>query len=507
MADTLLPLDLPPGIFRNGTDYQAKGRWHDSSLVRFFAKTIQPVGGWRVMQNDSGANFAALTGVPRGVHSWRGSNGQKYLAIGTTSKLYLITNGTLYDITPAGFTPASSADSAYVAATGNYGAGAYGVGAYGTGSSTSVLVETNNWHLDNFGNFLVAVSTSDNKLYLWAGNPAVVAAAVAGTGAPTTATGVVVTPEGFLVALGWTDSAANVRGVVWPSQRTSSVWTPALTNSAGDFELATAGRLMAAKRTRSETLLWTDTDLHVMEYIGGSLVYRFAQAGEHCGLIAPRAAVVFDTMAMWMGANAFYAYDGAVRSVPSEVSDYVFSDINMTQATKIWGTTIAEFGEAWWFYPSGSSSEIDRYVVFNWRENHWTVGKLARTAGIDAGAMEHPVFLTPAGLVIEHETVQTRTDGGTPYLRSGPVELGDGERLMSVLRLVPDEKTLGDVQATLFGQNYPTDPANTYGPYSLANPTSVRLAAREVALLLTEVRNTAWRVGTLRLGVKQSSRR
>jgi hypothetical protein len=513
VATTFLPLALPPGIYRNGTKYQSRGRWYDASLVRFFSGSIGPVGGWTPLVDDAGDALGVLDGIARGVFAWRGEDGNLFLALGTTEKLYLFAGGVLHDITPVGFTPAASEDSAPSGAFGLYGEGPYGTGAYGSGASTSTIIETSNWHLDNFGNYLVAVSTSDNKLYVWEGNVANPAIEVSGTDFPTHVTGCVVTPEGFLVALGWSAGEANVRGVTWASQRTYTTWTADITNSAGDFDLATSGRLMTARRTRNETLLWTDTDVHVMTYIGGTLVYRFAQAGDKCGAVSPRSPVVVDTRAMWMGNNGFFAYDGFVKPVPCDVQDYVFGDFNEAQKTKVWGTSIAEFGEVWWFYPSRESTEVDRYVVYNYVEGHWTIGQLARTAGCDAGPLTHPVMVDPSSQTYEHEQPTGRpTDAllgpePLPYAESGPVQLGEGERLYSLLQLIPDERTLGDVTVTLYASNYPNEAETESGPHGMSAPVSLRVNARAIRLRLTQDTDTDWRVGQFRLAVKPGSRR
>jgi hypothetical protein len=612
MADTLVPLNLPPGLYRNGTVYQSKGRWYSSNLVRFFSGTIQPVGGWTPMQDDAKADLAPLAGVPRGVIGWRGAAGDKFLAAGTTQKLYVLKAGVLHDITPAGFAVGAvdSGGGVTVTAGGQYNAGAYGNGAYGSGSSTASITDADIWQLDNFGDYFVGVCTSDKTLYLWSGDVAVAATPIASppttgtavattgtvtfsssqggrlavgdtitvlaipyvvqtfngtTGAtvlpassfvaspftrtpqdvPTAVTGVVVTPERFLVTLGWSNGAPSVRGVAWASQETTDVWHPLITNSAGDFDLTTSGRILCGHRTRNETLLWTDVDMHVMSFIGGPLVYRFAQAGDKCGAISPRSPVVVDTMAMWMGTQNFYMYDGFVKPLPCEVQDYVFGDFNQAQAIKVWGQSVAEFGEVWWFYPSGGSMEIDRYVSYNYWENHWSVGQLARTAGCDAGALTHPVMITPTGIVYEHENGWHRpspgsiesailqengltliTENGTliieeqlgfspgtndvPYLESGPVQIGEGDHLMSLQRIIPDEKTLGDVAATIYSSLHPTDtPEDTHGPYALANETDIRVNARQIRIRLEENQTvpSSWRVGQLRFGARPSSRR
>ncbi|HEX7019003.1 MAG TPA: hypothetical protein VF159_03265 [Gemmatimonadaceae bacterium] len=500
MADSLIPLKLPPGLYRNGTKYQSAGRWYDGNGVRFIGGAVQPIGGWQRATDDAGIDLAALAGVPRRVLTWSGSDGQPIVAIGTHQKLYVLVGGVLHDVTPAGFVP-GGVDTTSVSGSGAYGHGPYGTGAYGTGSVATQLVECGLWHLDTFGSYLAAVG-ADEKLYVWQGDVGTPAAVP--DGAPTSAIGVVVTPERFLVVLG---ANGDPRKVQWPSQETIDVWDPTLVGStAGDFPLTTNGRLRCGRRTKTETLLWTDCDVHRMGYIGGVFVYRFDQVGDNCGIIAPNAVAVNDTRAFWMGRDTFWVYDGFVKPLPCEVREAVFEDINERQVAKIWAVSIAEFGEIWWFYPSAGSAEINRYVVYNYRENHWSLGTLARTAGADAGSTQHPILCDAAGLVYEHELTEVRS-GIAPYLESGPVEVGSGDRLMSVQRIVPDEKTSGDVSLSLYAANFPNAPERVYGPYPAAQETKTRLNARQVRLRLDEVRPADWRVGTFRLGVRESSRR
>lgn len=508
MPETLVPIELPPGLFRNGTRLQAAGRWYDGHLVRFLTGTKQPVGGWQRMQAEGNVDLSALEGTPRAAISWSSDSGDAFLAVGTTTKLYVIAGATLYDITPVGFTAGrEDTDILASAATTDGGSsfydyGPYGIGAYGVGSSMAQASEADTWQLDVFGNYLVATWTGTGDLYVWEADPLSPAAIPAG--APASARGVVVTPERFLVALG---AGGNVRAVQWPSQETTTTWTPAATNSAGDFELMTNGRLRAGRRTRRETLLWTDADLHTMQYIGGQLIYRFDVAGTGCGLAAPNAVAVFDTVAVWMGRDSFFTYDGFVRPLPCDVHDEVFGNMNKTQVVKAWAMTIAEFGEVWWFYPSATSLECDRYVVWNYRENHWSAGALARTAGVDAGAAPHPVMIAPTGEVYEHEIGQNRGDE-VPFLESGPFQIGSGERVASVQSLIPDEKTRGDVSATLYTAMRPTDTETAHAITSLdAGRYDVRLMARHFRLRLEEARQTDWRVGTLSLGIRQAGRR
>ena len=500
MQEQLLPLDLPPGIYTNNTVYSAKGRWGAGNLVRFFEGTIRPIGGWRRLKDASNANLTILDGTPRAAASWRTSAGAAIVGVATTSKLFLIAAGVLKDITPAGFT-IGNVDSGAASSVGAYGKGGYGVANYGIGSSIVGFTPATTWQLDLFGEFLAAVDTTNQALYIWQGDPTV-AAAVA-TDSPS-CVGVVVTAERFLVALG---AGGDARTVQWASQETFTDWTPSGLNTAGSFPLTTNGALMAGRRIRGGTLLWTDLDVWEMVYLGDTtFIYSFRQVGDHCGLIAPNAVAVVDGRAMWMGTDSFYGYDGYVTPIPCDVSDSIFANLNFSQRAKIFAVPFTEFGEIFFFYPSAMSTEIDSYVVYNFREQHWSLGTLSRTCGATDGPTDYPIMFDAGGLTYEHEVLYDH-EGSQPYVESGPIELGNGDRVMKINRIVPDEKTLGDVTVRLYTSFFPTDTETDSGPYLMHAPTDVRVTARQVRVRFAEQVAGAWRVGKMRLGIIPSGRR
>lgn len=306
-------------------------------------------------------------------------------------------------------------------------------------------------------------------------------------------------------------SSANysARRVYWASQETISVWGPLATNTAGSFDLATDGVLMCGKATRGQTLLWTTTDLWAMTYIGGDLVYAFARVGNNCGIISQHAAVVLDTAAHWMGFGKFFLYNGYVATNPCEVSDYVFGNFNNAQASKVWALANPLFGEVTWHYPSAAATECDSYVTYNYLEDHWSFGVLARSCGVtqQAGAVPPvPVLIGADGRIYDHETGNART-GASVFLESGPAQMGEGDTVMRLQRIVPDDKTQGDVQISLYTSMYPNAAETLNGPYTLTSPTSIRLTARQVRIRLQEAVATAWRVGVIRIGAIAGGRR
>jgi hypothetical protein len=199
-------------------------------------------------------------------------------------------------------------------------------------------------------------------------------------------------------------------------------------------------------------------------------------------------------------------YDGGVRSLPSTVGDFVFNNLNEAQRSKVYGVLNSKFSEVVWFYPSNNSGENDSYVTYNYKEKFWTIGSLVRTAGADVGEFIYPNYVGADGYVYEHE-VGFDYDNATVFAESGPVEIGQGDRVAVAKNLIPDEKTQGDVTATFRTRSYPNAAETEHGPYTLSNPTSVRFQGRQISMRVTGERQTDWRVGVMRLDVVPGSAR
>ena len=491
----LIPLAIPPGVFRNGTELQSTGRWYDANLVRWTEGAMEPVGGWEARA------ISPLTGKARSLLTWKTNGNVRLMAIGTSSKLYAVTqSNTLVDITPTGFTAGS--DDASTGA--GYGIGTYGGGYYGTPrpDSGSVTPATT-WSLDTWGEYLVGCSTSDGKLYEWQLDYATPTKAQQILNSPTNCIGTLVTAERSMFALG---AGGDGRKVAWSDLEDNTVWTAASTNLAGSQILQTSGRIITAKRVRGQNLILTDIDAHVGTYAGQPFVYQFEIAGRACGAASANCVAVLDNMAVWMGQKGFHIYDGYVKPLPCEVYDYVFNNINTNQLSKVYAVNNAQFNEVWWFYPSAASNENDSYVVWDYVENHWTIGNLARTAGTDRSVFRNPIMIGTDGIIYDHE-VGLNYGGLSPYAESGPFQIGQGDQILYVNEMIPDERNQGSVNATFKTRYYPNGAETTHGPYSLTNPTSVRFNGRQIKMRVTTTTPSDWRVGVQRLNGVAGGRR
>lgn len=324
------------------------------------------------------------------------------------------------------------------------------------------------------------------------------------TNSPVENLGLVVTEERFIVALG---AGGNPRKVQWCDFEDRTLWTPSTTNQAGSQELQTTGQIMQAVRTRGQTLVITDVDAHSMRYSGPPYIYNITRVGTACGAVSRKAAADVDMGVFWMGQGGFYRFDGnSVTELPCEVRDYVFDDFNTGQQSKIWAYANSEFSEIWWYYPSSGSTEIDRYVGYNYRENFWIIGDMSRTCGTTRGVFRYPMLGDSYGTLYDHE-VGVNKDGANVYAETGPISLGNGDNTMQVMQVIPDEVTQGDVEMYFKTRFHPNDTERTYGPFTPANPTSARFQGRQIRMKVQEERLTNWRVGIMRLDVVARGRR
>ncbi len=490
------PLDIPDGCFRNGTEYQSQGRWYDMAGIRFFNKTRRPVGGWHRIFDTP------LDGPGRGMLSWRRNTGVVYCAVGTPNKLWIFDNDVLTDVTPD-FFATGVLDT--VVGTG-FGSGPFGAGPFGAGGAAGSRSNATTWSLAAWGENLLAMASHDNVLYEWDGTLASKATPVAD--APTGAA-MFVTQEQIAVILGADDDGRDVK---WSDVQILN-FVPDTDNLAGEHKLVTDGTIVTGFPVRGGNLILTTADAHFMEYVGPQQVYRFTRIDTGCGVVGVRAATSFQNgSAVWMGEGQFFFFDGAaVRPLPCDVADYVFGDIDGAQAAKVYCSTTQQFGEITWFYPSQDSLTIDRSVTWNFLDNTWAInGQPPRTSWQDAGAFEFPLAVDESGYLYTQEDGWTNNGAsrvGEIFLRSGPVEIGNGDNVIYVTKIVPDEIT-GGMWSVRFKTRF--SPENTqwdFGPYTLTAFTDARLAGRQVAVELRNVADGDSRIGRFRFEGKPGGRR
>lgn len=492
-----LPLALPPGVFRDGTRYQSKGRYYAANLVRWYGAALGPVNGW-VRKGT-----ATLSGLARAAISWRDNSRNAWLGVGTHSHLYVCNRlGVAFDITPAAFT-VGRADAT---ASGGYGSGPYGASTYGTPRSdtATTINDATEWTLDTWGEDLLGVSPDDRKLYEWDASVGTGTVAARVTNSPL-CDAVVVTAERFVFALGTSDP----RTLDWCDQEDNTVWTPSGTNQAGSFPLQTPGRLMCGQRVKGGTLLLTGQDAFMATYIGGVLVYSFDRVGDACGAISRGCIASFEQQAAWMGSDlSFWLWNGGgVVPLHCDVLDYIRLDINLIQKSKVVAIVNSANFEIEWRYCSGSSTEIDRCVVWQYKDNYWNIGRAARTCGIDKSDLfSNPILIASDGKLYDHE-LGWAYDGASPYATSGPIELGNGDNIMWVMGLIPDDATVGDVTASFTLRRNADSVPVAKGPYSLTQRTDLRFSGGQIEMTVTGAAMTDWRVGVPKLDVMQGEGR
>lgn len=478
-------LTFPPGIYKNGTELQSAGRWIDSNHVRFHDGTIQPIGGWRG-KYDTDANAKI-----RGSLAWSSLDGTRRVIVGTYNKLYVYNaSGTQTDITPIGLV-AGDEDATFPDGFGNYDFGQSEFGLPMPVDDTPIPATT--WDLSTWGEYVIACSSADGKIYEYN-----LTSASQVSNAPIDNSGVMVTDERFVFCLG---AGGNPKKVQWSDREDNTTWTPLATNEAGDIELQTDGEIMLGIKVKGQSLIITSTDAHSATYQGAPFVYGFERVGSACGAISKKCATSANGVGYWMGDGSFFSYAGTVQEVPCDVSDYVFTEMNQAQKSKIFAVPNKKFSEVWWFYPSSDSVENDRYVVYNYQQNIWYVGQLSRTSGVDSDVLPFPVYFTQSSF--EHEVGQEHDT--SPYIESAPFTLGDDVMMIKSMR--PDEKTQGDVEMSLTGKFYQNDTEYSFGTYQMANPVDIRATARFFKVKITGRNNSDFRIGVNTLDVAQGGRR
>jgi len=432
----------------------------------------------------------------------------------------------------------------YVQSTG-WGANTWGEGTFGSSSAISSSNQLRLWSHDNFGEDLL-MNVRGGGIYYWDESEGSTVRAkdisdLAGSNlAPTVALQVLVSDIDRHVLCFGADpiddagvartSAVDPMLIAWSDQENVLEWEPLFTNTAGSLRLSAGSLIVGAMRAGQETLVWTDTSLYNLQFIGPPYVFGTTLLNEGVGLISPKAAVNTAKGIFWMDRKGFYNYSGTVQPVPCSVHNYVFSDLNEGQSYKVFGFLNKQFNEVGWFYPSNSSGEIDKYVIYNYEEGSWSIGELARFAWLDEGIVSYPRATgkdTSVNYLYQQET--GNDDDGSPmtnvFIESSDMDIQDGELFSSVNKLIPDVKFLGSSGSTqtinfvLKSRNFPGESLTTNTTQNVTSSTTrldTRLRARQVVLRIESDDDNSdsgtqlgvgWRLGDVRMDVKPSGRR
>jgi len=437
--------------------------------------------------------------------------------------------------------------------------------AWGEAASGDLVIEPGMWSLDNFGDKAICL-IHDSAVFEWnsAAADATNTRAVIITGAPTASRHMLVsTPDRHLVFFGTETTIGDTSTqddmfIRFSDQEDINTYVPTATNTAGTQRLADGSQIRGAIRGRDAILVWTDTALFTQRFVGQPFTFAFAQVGTHCGLVGQNACVEVDGAAYWMSENGFFRYAGKLESLPCLVEDFVYNDINLESGNQMVSAGLNNlFGEVMWFYPTSSSSVVNRMVAYNYFDSSpqrpvWTNGTLARTMWEDSAVFGNPHALeydagtdTSFDVVgntegrttyYEHETGTDQVKGGTvtaitANILSGDFDIsqrrgitgqstgmadlrGDGEFLMKIRRFIPDFiSQTGDTRITFNLRNFPSDTAasSSLGPFTITSSTQkvdTRARARAIAL---KVENTStsqsWKLGTFRLDIQPDGRR
>lgn len=422
-----------------------------------------------------------------------------------------------------------------------WSAGTWGSGSWGNGASGQLPLRL--WSQANFGEDLV-FGPRDGGLYYWDSSDTVntrgknVVDLAGASDVPVVQSIVFVSDVSrFVMCMGVNELGASTLDpmlIRWSDQESVLDWTPSATNQAGSLRLSHGSEIISALQVRQEVLVWTDSALYSMQYVGAPIVWTATLLGDNTSVISPNATAVASGVTFWMGVDKFYMYDGRVQTLDCRLRQFVFSDINLEQSLQVFAGTNEGFNEVWWFYCSADSTEIDRYVVYNYVENVWFYGTLGRTAWIDSGLRDYPVAATYTYNLVNHENGVDDNETATPtainaYIESAEFDLDDGDRFGFVYRLLPDITFRGSTNAapTVTFTMYPMQNSGSGFGQSIGGSESAtvtrsvsvpveqftgqiytRVRGRQMVLRIESNQlGTTWQLGAPRMDIRPDGRR
>ena len=417
-----------------------------------------------------------------------------------------------------------------------WGTDTWGAGGWGSPSTSStVTLEARQWSLDNFGEDLIA-TVLNGGAFRWDTSSGVATRAAVITNAPTRSRlSLVSTPDRHLLFFGTQPTIGGTNAqddllLRFSDQEDINTYQPTAENTAGSLRIADGSRIVAAERSRGQILVWTDTSLHSLQFIGPPFTFGLRQLGQNCGIVGIHAGVDINGVSYWMSQDSFFLFDGSVKKLPCTVEQFVFNNLNVTGAENAFAGHNGEFNEIMWFYPRTGSDTINAIVAYNYTEGTWWTGTLDRTTWLDREVYDNPVatdYLPTT--TANNEVISGLTDGATQlflhetgnngdgaaitaFVKSGVVQIGEGNEFAFVSKLIPDiEDQEGTLNAKLEFKNYPNNSTSVTKTVSFQDNTdfvSLRGRGREFTVnVVSNTTGTAWRLGTQRFDIQPDGRR
>ena len=343
----------------------------------------------------------------------------------------------------------------------------------------------------------------------------------------------------FLIVFGTNDYGSATLDpmlIRWSNQDDLYNWTPNATNQAGSIRLSHGSEIIATVQTRQEIVVITDASVYSLQYLGPPYVWQSQLLGDNISIQGQNAAIIASGVVYWMGVDKFYAYDGRVQTLNCDLRRYVFSDLNQQQRQQIFAGTNEGFNEVWWFYCSGNSNTIDKYVVYNYVEKVWYYGTMARTAWSDSGLRTFPQGATYTYNIVDHESgindnETTTTAAINAYISSSEFDIGDGHNFGFVWRILPDltfesssndptDNTPAQVTMELYGltnsgsgvTSDASQPVKLGSSYYITEEFTgqifTRFRGRQMIFKIGSSKiNTTWQLGAPRIDVRPDGRR
>ena len=337
----------------------------------------------------------------------------------------------------------------------------------------------------------------------------------------------------FVLLFGTTDYGSTTLDpmlIRWSNQESVVDWVPSSLNQAGSVRLSHGSEIVTALQARQEIVVWTDSSIYSLQYVGAPVVWSSQLLGDNISIIGQNAAAIASGIVFWMGVDKFYRYDGRVQTLRCDLRRHVFSNINLGQNQQVFAGTNEGFNEVWWFYCSAGATAVDSYVVYNYAEDIWYYGSLARTAWIDSGLRDYPVAATYSYNLVNHEEGIDDNQTGTPaaitaYIESAEFDIDDGDKFGFIWRMVPDLTFQGStagtpqVTMTMYGMNGSGSGFNTEAAKAVARTSTItieqftnivytRIRGRQMIMKISsDGLGTTWQLGAPRIDIRPDGRR